>query len=167
METEPHQELGTGVADSNTVNNPSVAQSNQPIEQHSFPADPNTYPAQPGAGVHVVWTVMVKINSPGTSVIIDSFTCDTNLTNYPTDIPASAVSAYSYIYSQQALPADLEVHWRVKIDNTTAPAMRMGGYPLPKEALDGHLTSWNITCVEDIYRTILVALPQMQSRARY
>lgn len=162
-----HPELEDGSVDQNLINDPSTAMANQPIEQHSFPADPNTYPVQPLAGVHVVWTVMVKLNSPGTSSIFDSFTCDTNLSDYATDIPNSATAVYEYVYSQQALPADIEVHWRVRIDNPTAPAMRMGGYPLAKEALDGHLTSWNIVSVESLYHHMLVALPQMQTRAKY
>jgi hypothetical protein len=160
-------EVTNGDASSNPSSEQTSAESNQPIVQHSAPSEPNTYPGQPNCPVHVVWSVMTKINSPGTSSVFDTFYCDTTLANYAVDIPTECEIVYAYVYRQQSLPADVEVHWRVTMENPTAPAMRMGGYPLNKESIDGLLTSLNIQAATDLSAPMLQSLPQMKQRARY
>ena len=142
------------------------------LTTYTSPSIPNTYAAQPTAGVTVVWGVIAKLNSPGTSTISDTIICKTTLSNYTTDVPNAVAQVYSLFNAWTAatpggLNADCEIHWSISLSNPTAPSPAMGVVPLAKQHLDGHLSAGNIASSSDILTPIMNNIPFLQSIAKY
>lgn len=143
-----------------------------PVEVHSTATLPNTYPAQPFAKVHVVWGVIAKVNSPGTSTISEAIHLDTDLTNYSVDVHNAVQSVWNLWYAWSAstplgLQADVEIHWSIRLANPTAPPPPMGGWLQAKQHYDGHLSAGNIKSSWDIEQPIVNNIPYMAKIAKY